>query len=129
MEVRLLNLLPADTDVADHWKAAALCAQTDPDAFFPEGGGSSKAARRVCGECQVRTKCLTEALANAEPFGVWGGFNESERRHIRRLMRNGRTQEAAVRQVEALLAKKAARRSASAATAAAVRHSSDRAAS
>ena len=36
------------------WQAEALCAQTDPEAFFPEKGGSTRDAKRVCGVCPVR---------------------------------------------------------------------------
>ena len=30
------------------WQERALCAQTDPEAFFPEKGGSTREAKRVC---------------------------------------------------------------------------------
>ena len=30
------------------WQEKALCAQTDPEAFFPEKGGSTREAKRVC---------------------------------------------------------------------------------
>ena len=29
------------------WQELALCAQTDPEAFFPEKGGSTREAKRV----------------------------------------------------------------------------------
>ena len=69
-------LRPAD------WTASALCAQADPDAFFPEMGGSARAAKAVCSRCPVRAECLAEALANREPFGVWGGLTARERRGL-----------------------------------------------
>ncbi|WP_337558424.1 WhiB family transcriptional regulator, partial [Duodenibacillus massiliensis] len=31
-----------------------MCAQTDPEAFFPEKGGSTRDAKRVCAKCEVR---------------------------------------------------------------------------
>lgn len=65
---------------AGDWREDALCAQTDPDAFFPEKGGSTKEARRVCYACPVRSECLEYALAHDERFGVWGGLSERERR-------------------------------------------------
>ena len=30
------------------WQERALCAQTDPEAFFPEKGGSTREAKRIC---------------------------------------------------------------------------------
>jgi WhiB family redox-sensing transcriptional regulator len=65
------------------WQDSALCAQTDPEAFFPEKGGSPREAKRVCAGCGVRTECLDNALDNGEQFGVWGGLSEDERRPLR----------------------------------------------
>ena len=66
------------------WQADALCAQTDPEAFFPEKGGSTRDAKKVCGSCAVRAQCLEYALANDERFGIWGGLSERERRRLRK---------------------------------------------
>ena len=66
------------------WQERALCAQTDPEAFFPEKGGSTREAKRVCGSCEVRGECLEYALANDERFGIWGGLSERERRKLKR---------------------------------------------
>jgi len=55
------------------WQERALCAQTDPEAFFPEKGGSTREAKRVCLSCEVRAECLEYALAHDERFGIWGG--------------------------------------------------------
>jgi WhiB family redox-sensing transcriptional regulator len=66
------------------WQTHALCTQVDPEIFFPERGGSSKAARSVCAQCDVRTQCLEYALNNKEQFGIWGGTSERERRRLRR---------------------------------------------
>lgn len=67
------------------WQAEARCLVADPEIFFPERGGSSKAARSVCTNCPVRIECLKYALANREQFGIWGGTSERERRKLRRL--------------------------------------------
>ena len=48
------------------WQERALCAQTDPEAFFPEKGGSTREAKRVCLSCEVRAECLEYALAHDE---------------------------------------------------------------
>ncbi len=77
-----------DTDFSDDgelgWQTDALCAQTDPEAFFPEKGGSTRDAKKVCGSCNVRAQCLEYALANDERFGIWGGLSERERRRLRK---------------------------------------------
>ena len=64
------------------WWFAGLCAQTDPELFFPEKGGSTRAAKRVCAGCPVRAQCLEHALAHDERYGVWGGTSERERRRL-----------------------------------------------
>jgi len=66
------------------WATDALCAQTDPDAFYPEMGASVRQAKAVCAACPVRAECLDWALTNGERFGVWGGRSERERRAITR---------------------------------------------
>ncbi len=74
----------ADDDGALGWQADALCAQTDPEAFFPEKGGSTREAKKICQQCDVKAECLDYALANDERFGIWGGLSERERRRLRR---------------------------------------------
>ena len=66
------------------WQERALCAQTDPEAFFPEKGGSTREAKRICSRCEVRAECLEYALAHDERFGIWGGLSERERRRLKR---------------------------------------------
>ena len=78
-----LSLVPSDSEPAG-WQEKALCAQTDPEAFFPEKGGSTREAKRVCTSCEVRAECLEYALENDERFGIWGGLSERERRRMRR---------------------------------------------
>lgn len=66
------------------WQADSLCAQTDPEAFFPEKGGSTREAKKICQSCEVRAQCLEYALENDERYGIWGGLSERERRKLRR---------------------------------------------
>lgn len=66
------------------WQERALCAQTDPEAFFPEKGGSTREAKRICAGCEVRSECLEYALEHDERFGIWGGLSERERRRLKR---------------------------------------------
>ncbi|HWT39672.1 MAG TPA: WhiB family transcriptional regulator [Dongiaceae bacterium] len=76
---------PRDTeeDILD-WQKDALCSQTDPEAFFPEKGGSTRDAKKVCASCDVTDQCLVYALNNDERFGIWGGLSERERRRLKR---------------------------------------------
>ncbi|HEX4432818.1 MAG TPA: WhiB family transcriptional regulator [Frankiaceae bacterium] len=75
---RELNIRP------EPWTEIALCLQVDPEMFFPERGGSTREAKRICTGCDVRTECLTYALEHTERFGIWGGLSERERRRILR---------------------------------------------
>ncbi|MCW2901719.1 MAG: WhiB family transcriptional regulator [Streptosporangiaceae bacterium] len=68
------------------WQDRALCAETDPEAFFPLKGGSIRAAKKVCLRCDVRAECLQRALVQDERYGVWGGKSEGERRKLRKEM-------------------------------------------
>ena len=77
-------LLPLIADELLDWQERALCAQTDPEAFFPEKGGSTREAKRVCLSCEVRVECLEYALENDERFGIWGGLSERERRRLKK---------------------------------------------
>ena len=88
----MLEIRPRGTDgghpraggLEPSWQEHALCAQTDPEAFFPEKGGSTREAKRVCLSCDVRSECLEYALNNDERFGIWGGLSERERRRLKR---------------------------------------------
>jgi WhiB family transcriptional regulator, redox-sensing transcriptional regulator len=73
-----------DDDNPLSWQTDALCSQTDPEAFFPEKGGSTRDAKRICSTCDVRGECLDYALENDERFGIWGGLSERERRKLKR---------------------------------------------
>jgi WhiB family transcriptional regulator, redox-sensing transcriptional regulator len=80
----LLGLGAGLEDDAQSWQERALCAETDPEAFFPEKGGSTREAKKICSGCEVKAECLEYALANDERFGIWGGLSERERRRLRR---------------------------------------------
>ena len=62
------------------WADEALCIQTDPEAFFPDKGGSTRAAKKVCANCPVTAECLEYGLT--ERFGIYGGLSERERRVV-----------------------------------------------
>lgn len=72
-------------DESTAWMVDAKCLDADPEAFFPEKGGSTREAKRICAACSVRPECLEYALENDERFGIWGGMSERERRRLKRL--------------------------------------------
>ena len=77
--------------VADRWDWQYLgaCRDMDTELFFhPEGERGStrrrraEAAKAICASCPVLEQCREHALRVQEPYGVWGGVNEEERREI-----------------------------------------------
>lgn len=64
---------------------SALCAQTDPELFFPDTEASIhqiRQAKAICGECDIRKECLLEALTYNYIDGVWGGTTPRERARL-----------------------------------------------
>lgn len=74
----------AELDPELAWSERALCASTDPEAFFPELGGSTREAKKICLACEVRVECLDYAMTHGERFGIWGGLSERERKRLAR---------------------------------------------
>ncbi|MGW1059321.1 WhiB family transcriptional regulator [Micromonospora rubida] len=64
------------------WHDRANCQGTDTDEFYPEKGGSTLTAKRICARCEVQTECLESAVATREPYGIWGGMSQNERRAL-----------------------------------------------
>jgi WhiB family transcriptional regulator, redox-sensing transcriptional regulator len=70
------------------WREEAACLSHPSILFFGHDDSEPNAERRtredrakqVCSGCGVRTKCLEYALATREPYGIWGGMTELERR-------------------------------------------------
>ncbi|MGH7744327.1 MAG: WhiB family transcriptional regulator [Candidatus Dormibacteria bacterium] len=79
-----MTFLRLVADESPSWHDNALCAQTDPEAFFPEKGDPNMAAKKVCFRCDVRAECLEYALNNREHFGIWGGLSALQRNRLRR---------------------------------------------
>lgn len=78
------ELRPRDSAGELAWQDDALCAQTDPEAFLPEKGGSVAPAKRICGRCTVRAACLMYAFETNEDMGIWGGLSYNERKQLRK---------------------------------------------
>lgn len=84
LDLDVVGVLDAGGQEEQDWQERALCAQIDPEVFFPEKGGSTREAKKICGGCEVRTNCLQTALDHDERFGIWGGLSERERRRLRK---------------------------------------------
>jgi len=74
------------------WRRSAACRDIDPAVFFPVGAtgdaiGKIAVAKAVCRGCPVRLACLQYALSSHQDDGVWGGYDEAERRELRRRWR------------------------------------------
>lgn len=72
-----------------------LCAETDPEAFYPEKGGTTRHAKTLCGLCDVSAQCLAYALDRGLDNswdGVWGGTTPRERRRLRLEVAQQRTE-------------------------------------
>jgi WhiB family redox-sensing transcriptional regulator len=79
----LAELRPGDGDAGD-WQDRALCAQTDPDAFFPPQGTPGHEPKQICRRCEVRAECLEYALRHDQRHGIWGGLSAGQRRRLAR---------------------------------------------
>lgn len=64
------------------WTEQALCAQVDPELWFPDKGGSTREAKAICRRCPVQDACLDYALTHHEGYGIWGGVSERARRQL-----------------------------------------------
>jgi len=83
-DLTLMEIIDGEVIIEEkNWQELALCAETDPEEFFPDKGGTTRAAKRVCLACTVTGECLEYALANDEHFGVWGGLSYRERRKVK----------------------------------------------
>lgn len=63
----------------------ALCAQTDPELWFPKKGGDNRGAKAMCRLlCPCQAACLKYALDNGIRDGIWGGHSPNERKRMRK---------------------------------------------
>ena len=70
----------ADSD----WQERALCAQTDPEAFFPEKGGSTREAKKVCIGCDVRASASSTRWRTTSGSASGAACRERERRQLKK---------------------------------------------
>ena len=73
------------------WLRAAACRGRDQSrAFYPpmhhesreERAQREQMAKTICMGCPVQAACREYALGIREPFGIWGGLTEYERRAL-----------------------------------------------
>ena len=71
------------------WQRHAACRGMDLTGFFhPDGERGARrrervaGAKQVCADCPVITQCCDWARQVEEPYGVWGGESEDERREV-----------------------------------------------
>jgi WhiB family transcriptional regulator, redox-sensing transcriptional regulator len=70
------------------WRERAACLNHPAVLFFGMDDSESSAerrsreerAKRICLGCEVKEECLEYALSTREPYGIWGGLTEIERR-------------------------------------------------
>ena len=92
-----VSRLPGPMIDAWEWQYEAACRDLDTELFFhPEGERGSTRRRRaanakaICATCPVIEQCRSYALAAQEPYGIWGGMTEEERREEIRSSGRGR---------------------------------------
>lgn len=61
---------------------SALCGQIEPDLWFPEKGGTSSPAKKICHSCIHESECLEDALSQPHQTGIRGGKSDRERKRI-----------------------------------------------
>ena len=77
----------------DFWQGRAACRGPQAAAFFPpvtlerkdDKAAREDRAKAICSTCSVRRDCLEYAVRIGEMHGIWGGLNESERKHLPQL--------------------------------------------
>ncbi|GIU92587.1 MAG: hypothetical protein KatS3mg011_1493 [Acidimicrobiia bacterium] len=72
------------------WQSRGLCRGHHAHLFFPPSTFERKEererremrAKAICNVCPVLVECREYALAIREPFGIWGGLTEADRREL-----------------------------------------------
>ncbi|EHI39224.1 WhiB family transcriptional regulator [Rhodococcus opacus PD630] len=95
----LHNLAARRDDVtldSGDWSARAACRDAELAVFFSPDDERGHArdrretqARQICRPCPVLAQCRDHALVVGEPYGVWGGMTEGDRRKHNRRFRRG----------------------------------------
>ncbi|WP_131104730.1 WhiB family transcriptional regulator [Ornithinimicrobium sufpigmenti] len=82
---------PQSTGGLGEWWQRAACRDRNAELFFhsdhergPSRAMRTAKAKAVCATCPVMALCRDYALAQPEPYGIWGGLDEQERAQILR---------------------------------------------
>ncbi len=78
----MIDFLNGDTQP---WMGRGLCADGNPDDWFPHATQENRAAKTLCNGCPSLLPCLQYALDNPELQGIWGGTTEGQRAELRPL--------------------------------------------
>jgi len=92
-----LSRLPAVVAEEWEWQLEGSCRGVDSSLFFHTDNERGFArerresrAKAICEGCPVLEQCRRHALSVEEPYGIWGGLGETERREF--LLRQRRAQ-------------------------------------
>lgn len=75
------------------WREATACRGEGSETFYGADPGKSYNSRdaswahtaiAICQSCEVRDRCLEDALERRESYGVWGGLTTTQRQLLLR---------------------------------------------
>lgn len=75
---------------SDDWQVSALCKGNHSHLFFPPSTFERKddrerreqRAKAICDICPAKGPCSYYAVTIREPFGIWGGLTEVDRKSV-----------------------------------------------
>lgn len=84
-----VSRLPEVVAEAWDWQLRGSCRGADSSLFFHTDNerGSARErresrAKAICQTCPVLAQCRKHAMTVQEPYGIWGGLGEIERRQL-----------------------------------------------
>ena len=72
--------LPAPRPEAGTQTTGQLPCRRHPELFFSDLAADVDRAKAECASCPIVEACREHAISTREPFGVWGGTSEDDRR-------------------------------------------------
>ena len=82
-----VSRLPAPVSETWDWQRRGACRGANSEMFFHPRAERGQAreqrierAKQICRSCPVIVECRHHALTVFEPYGIWGGLDEGERR-------------------------------------------------
>jgi WhiB family redox-sensing transcriptional regulator len=71
---------------APSFDGSQICAQVDPELFFPKNGARGTEAKKLCAGCEFLNPCrryaMTTRIDGMAIEGVWGGTTFADRRRL-----------------------------------------------